>query len=152
MCVSKRDWALCVGVVVNKVRSDVTEFLLGLKMLERMTGKPLYAMPFFDDLNAPNEGAIDIERRLKWEKNDCHQKDYQYDTKILTKTKRNKPSVVVVAYPHTTLSNDLYPLEKDDRFHLQWRRKRLPKPYPNTNTIILPGSRLPMLDLKWLQV
>jgi len=151
MCVSKRDWALCVGVVVNKVRSDIKEFLRDLKMLERMTGKPLYAMPFFDDLNAPNEGAMDIERRLKWEKDDCHQKDYQYDTKNLNKTKRNKSSVVVVAYPHTTLSNDLYPLEKDDRFHLEWRRKRLPKPYPNTNTIILPGSRLPMLDLKWLQ-
>ena len=152
MCVSKRDWALCVGVIVNKVRGDIKEFVRGLKLLKNMTGKPLYAMPFFDDLNAPNGEAINIERRLAWEKRGRNQGDRQYEANRLNKVTRNKPSVVVVAYPHTTISNDLYPLERDDRFHLEWRRKRLPKPYPATTTVVLPGSRLPLLDLKWLQV
>jgi cobyric acid synthase len=152
MCVSKRDWALCAGVIVNKVKSEIKEFLLGLQMLEQMTGKPLYAMPFIDDLDAHNEIAIDIERRLTWEKGGYSKRDHQYEANRLNRLKREKPSVVVVAYPHTTISNDLYPLEKDSRFHLEWRRRRLPKPYPATTAVILPGSRLPLLDLKWLRV
>ena len=152
MCVSKRDWALCVGVIVNKVKSEIKDFLLGLKMLEQMTGKPLYAMPFIDDLDAPNDIAIDIERKLAWEKGGYSKRDHQSEANRLNRLKREKPSVVVVAYPHTTISNDLYPVEKDNRFHLEWRRKRLPKPYPVTTAVILPGSRLPLLDLKWLRV
>jgi adenosylcobyric acid synthase len=152
MCVSKRDWSLCVGIIVNKVKSEIKDFLLGLKMLEQMTGKPLYAMPFIDDLDAPNEISIDIERKLTWEKGGCSKRDHQSEANRLNRLKREKPCVVVVAYPHTTISNDLYPIEKDNRFHLEWRRKRLPKLYPVTTAVILPGSRLPLLDLKWLRV
>ncbi len=142
MCVSKSDWALCVGVIVNKVRGNTKHFLSSVKKLEKMIGKPLYAMPFVNDLGPKNGEAIDIERRIAWEKKGRKEKE---------KNSRNRPSVVVVAYPHSTISNDLYPLEKDKRFHLEYRRKRLPKPYPATTAIILPGSRLPLLDLKWLQ-
>ena len=152
MCVTKRDWALCQGVIVNKVRGNIKGVLRGLKMLEKMTGKPLYAMPFIDNLNGPNGEAIDVEKRLLWEKKGRNHKDGQYEAIKSNRPTRSKPSVVVIAYPHTTTSNELYPLERDDRFHLEWRRKRLPKPYPETTAVILPDSRLPLLDLKWLQV
>ena len=152
MCVSKKDWALCVGVIVNKLKGEIKDFAPGLKMLEQMTGKPLYAIPFLDDWNVPQEDGISIERRLAWEKKGYDKNNHHEEAGNFNKAKGEKPVVVVVAYPHTTISNDLYPLEKDDRFCLEWRRKRLPKPYPITTAIILPGSRLTLLDLKWLQV
>jgi len=141
MCVSKRDWDACVGIIINKVRGDPNQLPKGLKMLEKMTGKPLYAMPFVEDLHPASGEAIDIERRIAWERKG--RKESGRPT--------NKPSVVVVACPHSTISNELYPLEKDTRFHVEYRRKRLPKPYPATTAVILPGSRLPLLDLKWLR-
>ena len=156
MCLSKKDWALCVGVIVNKLKGEAKDFGPGLKLLEQMTGKPLFAIPFLDDWNVPKEdNGIDIERRLAWEKKGYDDKNNNHlhdEAAKFHKTKVEKPVVVVVAYPHTTISNELYPLEKDDRFWLEWRRKRLPKPYPVTTAIILPGSRLTLLDLKWLQV
>ena len=149
MCVSKSDWALCAGVIVNKLKGSVNDFRSGLNILEQMTGKKVLAIPFFDDSDVPKENGICVEKRLAWEKISYEE---NREKGPFSKSKERSVVVVVVAYPHSTISNDLYPLEQDQRFCLEWRRKRLPKPYPTTTAIILPGSRLPMLDLKWLQV
>jgi adenosylcobyric acid synthase len=69
----------------------------------------------------------------------------QYD-----KESKQKPIVVVVAYPHIAIADDLCPLESDPRFEVQWRRRSIPPAYPYTSTVVLPGSRLTRLDLKWL--
>jgi adenosylcobyric acid synthase len=145
MCISERDWDLCVGVIVNKLRGDAKYFEPGPTLLERMVGKPIFVVPFSQDLNLPEEDSLGIERRLQWEKSGSK-------TSAENGTgSRKKPVVVVVAYPHTAIADDLCPLEQDDRFHVEWRRKRVPKPYPATTAVILPGSRLTNIDLKWLQ-
>ena len=148
MCVSKKDWALCAGVIVNKLKGSLNDFFSGLKMLEQMTGKKVLAIPFLNDSEVPKENGVCVEKRLAWEKK-SFEKNRETDTSSKAK---ERPVVVVVAYPHSTISDELYPLEQDQRFCLEWRRKRLPKPYPATTAIILPDSRLTMLDLKWLQV
>ncbi|KAG7370938.1 cobyric acid synthase CobQ [Nitzschia inconspicua] len=140
MCVPQRDWDLCVGVIVNKLRREAEHFEPGPKMLERMVGKPIFVVPFFDGLSLPTEDDMGIDCRLAWEKDILQKND----------TKDDKPVVVVVAYPHIAFADDLFPLEQDDRFHVEWRRQRIPKPYPSTTSVILPGSRLTMTDLKWL--
>lgn len=86
-----------------------------------------------------------MERRLAWEASGHHHPESSNDEK-----KEKKPVVVVVAYPHTAISDDICPLEGDPRFIVQWRRRRIPKPYPHTEAVILPGSRLTQMDLKWL--
>ena len=144
MCVSNKDWELCLAVIVNKYKGEIEDSVSGFKMLENMIGKPVYAMNFTDDWNVPKQVGICIESKLAWEK--------RGDDDKMTKNKTVSTVVVVVVYPHTTISNEVYPLEHDPRFRLEWRRKRLPKPYPATTAIILPGSSLTLLDLKWLQV
>ena len=153
MCLSKSDWDLCVGVIVNKVKGEIENLPAGMEMLQQMAGKPLFVVPFLDNWNVRKGAGIDIERRLAWEKK-VHDKKHRDDeeTDKMNKSTREKPVVVVVVYPHSTISNDLGPLENDSRFCLEWRKKRLPKPYPITTAVILPGSRLTLLDLKWLQV
>jgi adenosylcobyric acid synthase len=144
MCVSKRDWSLCVGIIVNKLRGEAKYFEPGPKMIEDMVGKPVFVVPFLPDLHLPEEDGVGIERRLAWESSGhLHPDDDQNEI-------HKKPVVVVVAYPHTAISDDICPLEADPRFQVQWRRRRLPRPYPHTTSVILPGSRLTLMDLKWL--
>ena len=116
-----------------------------------MVGKPVFVVPFLRNLNLPEEDGMGIERRLAWEASG------QVPSSLSTNGNGNsgssegkKPVVVVVAYPHTAISDDLCPLEGDPRFEVQWRRRRIPRPYPHTTAVILPGSRLTQKDLKWL--
>ena len=102
--------------------------------------KPVYVVPFLSDLNLPEEDGLGIERRLAWE----------VGGKTYADKGKKKPIVVVCAYPHTAIADDISPLEQDSRFRVEWRRRRLPRPYPHTSAVILPGSRLTRLDLKWL--
>lgn len=141
-CLSEKDWSLCKGVIVNKLRGEVKYFEPGPKMLEKMIQKPVFVVPYLNDLNLPEEDGAGIERRLAWE-----------NSHVETTSERDKPKkplVVVVAYPHTAIADDLCPLENDSRFCVQWRRRNIPKPYPHTTAVVLPGSRLTRLDLKWL--
>jgi adenosylcobyric acid synthase len=99
-------------------------------------------VPYLKDLNLPEEDGVGIERRLARENS-------LVDT-TSERDKPKKPLVVVVAYPHIAIADDLCPLENDSRFCVQWRRRNIPKPYPHTTAVVLPGSRLTRLDLKWL--
>jgi hypothetical protein len=108
-------------------------------MIESMVGKPVFVVPHLHHLNLPEEDSLGIERRLK--------REDEYPHMI---PNPEKPVVVVVAYPHTAITDDFCPLEADPRFTVQWRRRKIPKPYPYTSAIILPGSRLTRTDLKWL--
>ena len=143
MCVSKRDWSLCVGIIVNKLRGEAKYFEPGPKMIEDMVGKPVFVVPFLQDLHLPEEDGVGIERRLAWESSGHHPEDSENVVDA-------KPVVVVVAYPNIAISDEICPLEADPRFRVQWRRRRLPRPYPHTTSVVLPGSRLTRQDLKWL--
>jgi adenosylcobyric acid synthase len=108
-----------------------------------MVGKPVFVVPFLDDLNLPEEDGLGIERRLAWEGEHKASKDNTPESEM-------KPIVVVIAYPHIAIADDLCPLEQDPRFRVEWRRRRIPRPYPHTTAVVLPGSRLTRLDLKWI--
>lgn len=115
-----------------------------LTFFQDMVGKPVFVVPFLQDLNLPEEDGVGIERRLAWEATG-HQHPEAPEN-----GQEKKPVVVVVAYPHTAISDDICPLEGDPRFRVEWRRRRVPRPYPQTTAVILPGSRLTRKDLKWL--
>ena len=146
MCVSKQDWSFCKGIIINKY-SGLPQ---GLKMLQDMVKKPCYALPFNDEWYEPKEitAITDIDSKLAWEKTrgNRNSNDLHVDSSSAIKV------VVVVTYPCASVGSELYALENDPRFRVEWRRKRLPKLYPATTAIILPGSRNALLDLKWLKV
>lgn len=144
---SKEDWDACAGIIVNKLRGQAKYFEPGPSMLEEMVGKPIFVVPFLYSLNLPEEDGLGIERRLAWETNGAMVN--HTGPNINTPKLLKKPIVVVVAYPHTAIADDLCPLEGDPRFNVQWRRRRIPA-HGEVTAIILPGSRLTQLDLKWL--
>jgi adenosylcobyric acid synthase len=109
-------------------------------MIEKMVDKPVFVVPWVYDLHLPEEDGVGIETRLRDEHQLLHRRA----------TGNTSIVVVVVAYPHIAMDSDLVPLEQDANIVLEWRRNVLPRPYPETNTIILPGSRLTRSDLHWL--
>lgn len=120
---------------------DLTfDFYLGF---QKLVGKPVFVVPFLDDLNLPEEDGLGIERRLS------NEARYPHDA---TTTKDNvaDPVIVIVAYPHIAIADDLCPLEADPRFQVQWRRKCIPPLTWFPAAVILPGSRMTCLDLQWL--
>lgn len=136
-CLPDNDWDMCVGIVINKLRGDVKYFEPGPTMLREMVGKPVFVVPYLNKLHIAEEDGMGVERRLNGEK-----------YKTSTTTNNTIPTVVVVAYPHVAMTEDLLPLESDHRYHLDWRRDTKPM-YP-PDAIILPGSRQTRSDMEWL--
>jgi len=120
-----------------------------------MVGKPVFVVPYLYHLHLPEEDGLGVERRLtnefKWALQDRELQRQRHEEIICNVDFSSKPIiVVVVAYPHVSIADDLCPLESDSRFTVQWRRDTIPPPYPYISTVILPGSRLTRPDLKWL--
>jgi adenosylcobyric acid synthase len=143
-CVSEKDWELCAGIVVNKLRGEVKYFEPGPSMIEEMVGKKVFVVPYKYDLHLPEEDGLGVERRLAME--------HLLSVSVTgNNTEKRKPKVVVLAYPHVAITSDLTPLESDSSFTVEWRRDVLPpEPYPHIDAVILPGSRLTRSDLEWL--
>jgi adenosylcobyric acid synthase len=138
-CLEPEEWDLCVGVIVNKLRGEVKYFEPGPSMLEEMVGKPIFVVPYLYDLNIAEEDGMGLERKLANEHTAYSSSD---DT---------KKRVVVICYPHISMTDDLLPVEMDTRFQVEWRRhSRPPQAYPYTTAVILPGSRQTRADLQWL--
>jgi adenosylcobyric acid synthase len=162
-CVSDKDWELCAGIVVNKLRGETKYFEPGPRMIEEMVGKKVFVVPYKYDLNLPEEDGLGVERRLAKE-HLLSSTSTTASTSSATPTSstgsdsddakmnKKKPTVVVLAYPHVAITSDLTPLESDPSLTVEWRRHVLPDaPYPHVEAIILPGSRLTRSDLEWLK-
>ena len=95
-----------------------------------------------ENLNLSEEDGLGVERRLN--------KELKLEPPDNNGGDSSKIIVVVIAYPHIAIADDIRPVESDSRFLVQWRREKIPRPYPHTTTVILPGSRLTRSDLHWL--
>jgi len=149
-CLPSSDWELCAGIIINKLRGELKYFEPGPKMIQDLVGKPVYVIPYLENLNLSEEDGLGVERRLN--------KEFKLEPREI-KTSRGdnndggdytKIIVVVIAYPHIAIADDIRPVEADSRFLVEWRREKIPLPYPHTSTVILPGSRLTRSDLHWL--
>ena len=141
-CLSAEDWDLCAGVVVNKLRGEAKYFDPGPRILQEMVGKPIFVVPYLYDLNIAEEDGMGLERRLR------HEQSIKEDNDDNKSAANQKTRVVVICYPHISMTDDLLPIEQDDRFQLEWRRQCLPRQKPHA--IILPGSRQTRTDMEWL--
>eukprot|EP00977_Amphora_coffeiformis_P000755 scaffold162_cov176-Amphora_coffeaeformis.AAC.15 len=139
-CLTASDWDLCVGVVVNKLRGEAKYFEPGPQILREMVGKPIFVVPYLDNINIAEEDGMGLERKL----------DREHHGTIASATKNcdEKERIVVICYPHISMTDDLLPVEQDERFHIDWRRNYLPL-YP-PRAIVLPGSRQTRADMEWL--
>lgn len=142
-CLPKEDWDLCVGVIINKLRGEAKYFEPGPAMLQEMVGKPIFVVPYLYNINIAEEDGMGLERTLANEHT-------AYEQEGKAGEGGNKKRVVVICYPHISMTDDMLPVEMDSRFQVEWRRHSKPKLDPLTTVVVLPGSRQTRADLKWL--
>lgn len=114
-----------------------------------MVRKPVFVIPYLYDLHIAEEDGMGLDRRLASEITKFSP-DSEKEESDKEPGQQSKPIVVVVAYPHVSMTKDVLPLEADPRFELQWRCATIPQPFPHTQAVILPGSRQTRSDLEWL--
>lgn len=140
-CVSAAEWDLCVGIVVNKLRGDAKYFEPGPRILqERVGNKPIFVIPYLYNINIAEEDGMGLERKLA--------REHLLDDQVDETTTHNKTRIVVVCYPHISMTDDLLPVEQDERLQVEWRRMVVPLRPPAA--IVLPGSRQTRTDMEWL--
>ena len=136
-CLSESDWDMCVGVVVNKLRGEVKYFEPGPQILREMVGKPIFVMPYLNNINIAEEDGMGLDRKLA-----------QEHAILEEDSDDEKARIVVICCPHISMMDDLLPVERDVRFQVEWRRNHLPRRPPRA--VIMPGSRQTRADMEWL--
>lgn len=127
------DWDRCQAIIVNRLRGSMKYFQDGIKILEDLSGKPVFVIPYLNNLGLPDEDSVAIDRRTR------------HDAPI-DPTRRQ---AIVVAWPHLAISSDGLHLEHDPSWQVHWLTKP-PANLQDFHAIILPGSKSTRESLAWL--
>lgn len=122
------------GVIINKFRGDIGILKPGLDLLEKRIKRPvLGVIPYFHDINIPEEDSIAKER---------------YDL-FNEKPRHDKVNIEVIYLPHISNFTDFDPLEKETDVNLRYivPGTRIGRP----DCIIIPGSKNTIDDLAYLK-
>jgi adenosylcobyric acid synthase len=127
------DSALVKGFIVNKFRGDPTLFAAGMDKIAELTGwRPLGLVPYFAEARRlPAEDAVVLTGRTK-------------------ARRRNKALIVVLAYLHISIFDDLDPLRLEPGVDLKFLKPGEPIP-GDARLAVLPGSKASIADLEVLR-
>ncbi len=119
------------GFIINKFRGDIRLLKPGLDFLEKKTGLPvLGVIPYFKDLYLQEEDGVSIE-------------------KLESNPQKGDIQIVVIYLPHISNFTDFDALQKEPDVELCYLRPG--SPIPNSDLIIIPGSKNTIDDLAYLR-
>jgi adenosylcobyric acid synthase len=120
------------GIIINKFRGDLSLFEDGIRFLEARTGiKVLGVLPYFKDINIPEEDAVPLERM------------HAHKT-----SRKDIITIAVVCLPHISNFTDFDALEKERDVELRYVRSADELGAPDI--IIIPGTKNTINDLLWM--
>jgi adenosylcobyric acid synthase len=124
---------LVIGFIINKFRGDKTLFAEGVKIIEKLTKKPVFGVvPFFRDIHLQEEDSVALH---------------------LGKKGRAKSAasvrIGVVHLPYISNYTDFDPLEAEDDVSLCYIQK--PDELEEISVAIIPGTKNTIEDLLWLR-
>jgi adenosylcobyric acid synthase len=129
---NKNERKLVKGIIINKFRGDLRLFKDGVRFLEKRTGiKVLGVIPYFRDIEIPEEDAVPWEKRA-----------------VSGKTKRPL-NISVICLPHLSNFTDFDVLEQEPDVNLTYVRKA--SEFGNPDSVILPGTKNTISDMSWLK-
>ncbi|WP_088290761.1 cobyric acid synthase [Kineosporia sp. A_224] len=135
---SPRDQSLVAGFVVNKFRGDPALLEPGLRMLDRLTGRPtLGVLPWTPGL------AFDLEDSLSLDTSAAD--PAAAGPAVGAHTLR----VAAVRLPRTSNSTDVEALAVEPGVVVRWTTS--PDDVRDADLVVLPGSRATVADLAWLR-
>jgi len=128
---NKNERKLVKGIIINKFRGDIRLFKDGVSFLEKRTGiKVLGVIPYFRDIEIPEEDAIPWEKRA-------------------ASCKNKRPlNISVICLPHLSNFTDFDVLEQEPDVMLTYVRKS--SEFGNPDAVILPGTKNTISDISWL--
>ncbi len=129
---NKHERKLVKGVIINKFRGDLRLFEDGVHFIEERTGiKVLGVIPYYRNIDIPEEDAIPWEKRAAASKN-------------------IRPiNISVISLPHLSNFTDFDALEREPDVKLSYVRK--PDELGNADAVILPGTKNTISDAAWLK-
>ena len=131
------DQALIAGFVVNKFRGDPALLAPGLTQLQELTGRPTYGvMPFDDGLWLDTEDSVSVL---------AHRVVGQPQPPIGEQWLR----VAAIRLPRISNSTDVEALACEPGVLVRWVSD--PADLPDTDVVVIPGSKATVADLDWLR-
>jgi len=133
------DAAMIGGFLINRMRGDASLFADGVAAIERMTGwRGMGIIPHFEDAaKLPAEDALALRETVRWQRAAGSGKSYRV-------------KIAVPVLPRISNFDDLDPLRLDPAVELRLLHHGEPLP-PDTDLVILPGSKATIADLTFLR-
>jgi len=133
---TKEERKMIKGIIINKFRGDKSLLSPAIKFLERRIGiKLLGIVPYFKDINIPEEDSVSLDKRML---------SSEYDTN------KKYIDIAVIKLPHISNFTDFAALEKENDVVLRYVKS--PEELDNPDLIIIPGTKNTISDLKYLKV
>ncbi len=130
---TRREKKLVIGFIINKFRGDKTLFADGVKIIEKLTKKPVFGVvPFFRDIHLQEEDSVALHLGKKGRAN-----------------RTASVRIGVVHLPYISNYTDFDPLEAEDDVSLHYTQK--PDDLEKMSVVIIPGTKNTIEDLLWLR-
>jgi adenosylcobyric acid synthase len=131
------DQALIAGFVVNKFRGDPALLAPGLTALEHLTGRPTYGViPFDDGFWLDTEDSVSVQ---------AHRVVGRPQPAVGEQWLR----VAAIRLPRISNSTDVEALACEPGVLVRWVTD--PADLPDSDVVVIPGSKATVADLKWLR-
>lgn len=129
---SKEERKMIKGFIINKFRGDKRLLTSGINFLEKYTGiKVLGIIPYFRDINIPEEDSLPIKSKKK------------------TSTSKKTIKIDIIYLPHISNFTDFDALEQEPDVSLKYITKSAELNIPDV--IIIPGTKNTIEDLHYLK-
>jgi adenosylcobyric acid synthase len=121
------------GFIVNKFRGDRRLFEEGIRILQERSGLPVFGVvPYFKDLNLPEEDAVALEGQ-----------------RFIPPNSPTSLEIVVIHLPLISNFDDFDPFRHDPGVRVRYVTQATDIGQPHA--IILPGTKSTMADFVWLR-
>ena len=128
-----RERKLIIGFIINKFRGSIDLFTDGIKLIEKLTRRPVFGIvPYFDDINLPEEDSVALHSGRKGRRREGA------DVRI-----------AVISLPLISNYTDFDPLELEKGVSLWYANT--PEEILDASVVIIPGTKNTIEDLKWLK-
>jgi adenosylcobyric acid synthase len=130
---TRREKKLVIGFIINKFRGDKALFADGVKIIEKLTKKPVFGVvPFFRDIHLQEEDSVALHLGKKG------------------RMKRTASvRIGVIHLPYISNYTDFDPFEAEDDVSLLYTQK--PDELEEMSVVIIPGTKNTIEDLLWLR-
>ncbi len=120
------------GFIINKFRGSRSILQPAIDFLEHKTGRPVFGViPYYTDIKIAEEDSLASKAALK------------------RKDRRDAIGIAVAFLPHVSNFTDFDPFENEPDVNLRYLRPN--EPLPETDVLILPGTKNTVDDLAYVR-